>query len=97
MAILINLSGLPNHSKVSMESTAKLKWQCRRGTKELDYLLEAYLNAFYHQASTEDKMFFNELLEMQDTVLIRYLLGNELPDSTGLRSLVKKIRDNNTI
>jgi len=80
-----------------MESIAKLKWQCRRGTKELDYLLEAYLNNFYCQSSTEEKILFKKLLEMQDTHLIWYLLGNELPDSEGLLSLVKKIRSNNSI
>lgn len=78
-----------------MESIAKLKWQCRRGTKELDYLLEEYLNSSYMQVAEEEKVLFEELLSMQDPILISYLLGEQLPESKELVSLVKKIRKNN--
>lgn len=78
-----------------MESIAKLKWQCRRGTKELDYLLEEYLNSSYMQVAEEEKVLFEELLIMQDPILISYLLGEQLPESKELVSLVKKIRKNN--
>ena len=78
-----------------MELIAKLKWQCRRGTKELDYLLEGYLKSFYLQVADEERVLFEELLNMQDSILINYLLGEQLPESKELVSLVKKIRKNN--
>ncbi len=77
-----------------MESIAKLKWQCRRGTKELDLLLENYLTSLYNESTNEEKALFKELLSLQDTKLIWFLLGNQLPDSKGLSILVKKIRSN---
>jgi len=80
-----------------MESIAKLKWCCRRGTKELDFLLEDYLNTAYQQASTEEQVLFEELLTMQDSQLIWFLLGDQLPSSIGLATLVKKIRTNSVI
>ena len=76
-----------------MESFAKLKWRCRRGTKELDCLLDSYLEQDYKQASTEEQKIFIELLSLQDTQLIFFLLGDQLPESKGLCELVKKIRN----
>ena len=78
-------------------SNAKLKWHCRRGTKELDYLLETYLNNYYHQVDKEEQLLFRELLMSQDSQLIWYLLGDQLPESEGLAKLVKKIRSHANI
>ena len=78
-------------------SIAKLKWHCRRGTKELDYLLETYLNNYYHQVDKEEQLLFRELLMSQDSQLIWYLLGDQLPESEGLAKLVKKIRSHANI
>ncbi|MEI6706081.1 MAG: succinate dehydrogenase assembly factor 2, partial [Methylococcales bacterium] len=38
-----------------MNELAKLKWQCRRGMKELDLLLENYLATDYLLADTAEK------------------------------------------
>lgn len=78
-----------------MESTAKLKWRCRRGTKELDYLLEDYLNNCYSESSQQEKALFAELLTLQDSQLIWFFLGDQLPNTKQLAALVKKIRNNN--
>ena len=75
-----------------MDSIAKLKWRCHRGTKELDFLLESYLDKHYSLASNEDQLLFEGLLTLQDSQLILLLLGEQLPDSEGLVRLVKKIR-----
>ncbi len=80
-----------------MESIAKLKWHCRRGTKELDSLLENYLVTSYNQVANEEQALFRELLELQDTQLIWFLLGDQLPDTEGLAKLVKKIRNNSDL
>jgi len=76
-----------------MESISKLKWRCRRGTKELDYLLEGYLDKYYSLANKNEQALFVELLTQQDSQLILFLLGEQLPASKGLASLVKKIRN----
>ena len=77
-----------------MESIPKLKWRCRRGTKELDYLLEGYLDKFYLQADKDEQALFIKLLDFQDTQLIWLLLGEYLPGEKGMVELVKKIRTN---
>lgn len=73
---------------------AQLKWQCRRGTKELDSLLEAFLINGVNTANTD---LFIELLALQDSQLIWFLLGERLPESAGLATLVKQIRNNTDI
>lgn len=80
-----------------MASFAQLKWQCRRGTKELDYLLESYLIKHHPQMNPHELALFVELLNLQDSKLILCLLGNQLPESTELVDLVKKIRNPTTI
>ncbi len=80
-----------------MDSFAKLKWRCHRGTKELDFLLEGYLNKYFNLANNEEKVLFKELLTLQDSQLILLLLGDQMPDSEGLARLVKKIRKYPTI
>lgn len=75
-----------------MLSREKLKWRCRRGTKELDYLLEKYLDNHHAQANKEEQFLFVELLSLQDSQLILFFLGDTVPDSKGLAKLVKKIR-----
>jgi len=77
-----------------MNSIAKLKWRCRRGTKELDYLLEGYLDKYFNLAKSNEQSLFIELLTYQDDLLILYLLGNKVPDLVELAALVKKIRTN---
>ena len=79
---------------MNLQLFAKLKWQCRRGTKELDSLLEAFLVEHINPANID---LFIELLNLQDPQLISFLLGEQLPESTELATLVKQIRDNTNI
>ncbi len=82
---------------VEKQSLKKLKWRCYRGTKELDILLQGYLEKHYIQANTTEQQLFIELLKLQDSQLILFLLGGQFPKSEGLSRLVKKIRDNTSI
>ena len=75
-----------------MVKLSKLRWQCKRGTLELDILLENYLNSNYLSASDEEKETFVALLTLEDTELLPYLMGDRIPDSEPLSALVNKIR-----
>ena len=75
-----------------MHQLARLRWQCRRGTKELDLLLQCYLDSGYLLADDEEKVLFVELLELEDDELVGVLMG-ELEVETGkMKVLVEKIR-----
>jgi len=60
-----------------VENLNKLAWRCRRGTKELDVLMQKFLNDFYQSASPELQHAFEQMLEMQDPVLYDLLVGRK--------------------
>ena len=61
------------------EVLSRLRWQCRRGTRELDELLLGYLEARYPQAGEAEKAEFQALLSLPDPELIGYLLQGRTP------------------
>ena len=70
---------------------SRLAWQCRRGMKELDALLSAYLDVRYDDAPAAEKAAFRELLELPDPDLVGYLLQRQVPDSEALAGVVDHI------
>jgi antitoxin CptB len=75
-----------------MTSLAKLRWQCRRGTKELDYLLLRYVDLEYALADTQEKVLFMQLLALEDDQLISLLLGDLVMETAEMKALIKKVR-----
>ncbi|MDO9162981.1 MAG: succinate dehydrogenase assembly factor 2 [Methylococcaceae bacterium] len=75
-----------------MPVLAKLRWQCRRGTKELDLVLQRYLQTDYSQASKEEKTLFTELLSLEDDLLASYLLGEAVPASPQLVVFISNLK-----
>ena len=74
------------------ESLAKLNWQCRRGTKELDRMLLGYLHTRYAIAHVSEQQLFQQLLSYEDTELLNFLLAKKCPKESQFANLVKKIR-----
>ena len=75
-----------------MNQLARLRWQCRRGTKELDFLLLRYLDSGYLLADDEEKALFVELLELEDDELVAVLMGELDVETDEMKVLVEKIR-----
>ncbi|WP_394752593.1 succinate dehydrogenase assembly factor 2 [Crenothrix sp.] len=71
-----------------MSELAKLRWQCRRGTRELDLLLTRYLENRYGQATDQEKALFSELLSFEDDVLLDVLLGGIVKPPLHMESLI---------
>ena len=53
----------------------QLRWQCRRGMLELDYVLERYLDDHYAEADAGERKRFRMLLTAQDPELQLWLLN----------------------
>jgi antitoxin CptB len=70
----------------------KLRWQCRRGMKELDLVLVRYLDAHFSSASAEEQQNFVRLLESEDDQLWAWILGRSNPQDPELDALVQRIR-----
>ena len=75
-----------------MAQLAKLRWQCRRGTKELDFLLLRYLDSRYALADADEQALFVELLALEDDELIGVLMGDLVVDAAEMKGLMEKVR-----
>lgn len=75
-----------------MTKSAKLYWQCRRGTQELDLLLLRYLESQFQLADKNEQTCFIELLALEDDVLINLLLSDVLVESSTMKTLLGKMR-----
>lgn len=69
----------------------KLRWQCRRGMKEMDALLLAWLDRGWPTADTSTREAFRALLGVEDDVLWAWLSGRRRPESADLAALVDAI------
>ena len=76
-----------------MSSRAKLKWHCRRGMRELDVLLDGFLEQRYDGLSEVDRMTFERLLDESNEDLAEWLLEGSAPPDSGYARLVLAIRD----
>ena len=70
----------------------ELRWQCRRGMRELDVLLTGYLESQYEASDDRYKAAFRQLLTLSDPELVQYLLAGERPDDDTIAHLVARIR-----
>lgn len=61
-----------------MSEWAKLQWQCRRGSLELDLLLERYLEEVYPQADVAEKARFAGLLKLDDGELMAIMQAHPM-------------------
>ena len=72
--------------------TARLRWQCRRGMRELDALLLAFVDSAGAALTEAETASFEAILELPDPVLHSYLLGRSAPDDAATAELIERIR-----
>lgn len=72
---------------------SKVRWQCRRGMRELDELLQGYFDRHYANASDGEKAAFRALLALPDPELIGYLLGGQETADRVSAHVVRQIRN----
>ena len=69
----------------------RILWRCRRGTRELDVLLERYVRHRYPYAPEPERAAFAQLLELPDPELADYLLGQALSAPAEFAEVVRRI------
>ncbi|MBT8421060.1 MAG: succinate dehydrogenase assembly factor 2 [Gammaproteobacteria bacterium] len=75
-----------------MSKYAKLKWHCRRGMRELDLLLERFLESRYESLTDADKALFSRFLEEPNGRIVDWLLEGVEPQDAEYRELVRQIQ-----
>lgn len=71
---------------------ARLRWLCRRGTKELDVILNRYLDSRFDHVDASEQQAFLALLTWEDPVLQERLLQVD-----GLEGLLCEIMSHQSV
>jgi antitoxin CptB len=71
---------------------ARLKWRCRRGMRELDAVLQAFLETDFANLGDDDKSRFRAFLDLPDPEIYGYLAGRIEPGDRDLGALIGRIR-----
>lgn len=61
--------------------------------RELDQLLERWLDTAWRQANATDRATFQRLLDSEDDRLWKWFLGHEAAPDAGLQDMVDRIRN----
>ena len=72
--------------------TGRLRWRCRRGTRELDRLLDWWLRERYPRADDAARAVFDALLDVPDPELWSWFTGQSKPTEPRFLSIVDEIR-----
>ena len=72
----------------------RLEWRCRRGMKELDFLLTRYLHGRHGKAASDERAAFVEFLELPDPDIARYLIAGDVPEDPRHAALCRVLRSN---
>ena len=72
----------------------RLEWRCRRGMKELDFLLTRYLRSRHALATSDERAAFVEFLELPDPDIARYLLAGDVPPDPRHAALCRELLTN---
>jgi antitoxin CptB len=75
----------------SVITMSRLRWQCRRGMRELDVVFQRYLEQRYPHAPLAEQRAFEALLELQDPQLLNFLVGREIPADPELVNVVARL------
>lgn len=77
---------------MSQLDRGKIKWRCRRGVKELDVLLERFMEQEFDAASADEQKAFAELLTLPDPQLLDYLTGRAIPPGATGAHVIERLR-----
>lgn len=72
-------------------SLARLRWRCRRGMRELDVLLLAFLEGGWTASTPAEQEAFGRLLELPDPRILDLLAGRETADDAASHAVVQRI------
>ncbi len=76
---------------------SRLLWRCRRGMREMDIVLQTFLNESYDSLSDIDQNTFSKLLDEADLDILDWIMGRTKPEDEALTHIIKLIRDSRKI
>ncbi len=79
-------------SPYTSQELNRIRWQCRRGMKELDLLIEQFFEDSFNALTAEQQKTFVRMLEESDLSLFRWLLRGESPSDPSFAELIEIMR-----
>lgn len=80
---------------MTMSSGSSLLWRCRRGIREMDLLLQYFIEKRFDLLTNEEKNAFEQLLEQPDLDIMAWIMGRTEPPNEQIRHLIEIIREIN--
>jgi|TARA_B110000881_G_scaffold3659_1_gene2763 antitoxin CptB len=70
-------------------------WKCRRGTKELDLMMNGFYENYYKNASKSQKKAFVKLLSLEDPFISDLLMNKTMSKDIAVNEIADMIRTMN--
>jgi antitoxin CptB len=74
------------------DNRSRLLWRCRRGIREMDIVLQEFLNQSYDTLSDTEKISFSKLLNEADLDILNWIMEKDEPENGGVKNIIKLIR-----
>ena len=78
-----------------MTNKSSLKWRCRRGIREMDILLQRFLEKHFDSLSSEEQKIFEQLLNESDMDIMAWIMEKATP-ADKFEKIIKLLRENNS-
>ena len=75
-----------------MSENSRLRWRCRRGIKEMDIVLQRFLEKKYPHLSPQLQAQFDLILDESDLDIMDWMLGRSSPENVNYNELIKMFR-----
>lgn len=75
-----------------MSNLSRLAWRCRRGTRELDKLLQQFLKSEFDLLTTEQQQTFDQFLDESDPDIYDWITGKAAPDNSEYLFLIQRLQ-----
>lgn len=79
-----------------MNGKSRLLWRCRRGIKEMDILLESFMEKYYPDLAESDKKIFETLLDEADPDIMNWIMGRTIPENRAYQPIIELLQSMNT-
>lgn len=70
----------------------RLRWQCRRGMLELDFLLNRFMDSGYEGLDSGERELFAHILDFEDQLLLDWIMQHVIPADPRIAGIIDRIR-----
>lgn len=79
-----------------MGESSRLLWRCRRGIKEMDLLLETFVQRDYPALNRDEQQVFERFLDESDLDILAWITGRSEPTDPAYEQIIHRLQRINT-